>query len=92
MPPRVMLEGVYVQRAWGGEYGGINQPGATIRGCLAVTPGERLNVEACQNGSYAGKATFGGGGPDGLPPPVVSRAGADTRVPAAPATFVRGKS
>ncbi len=36
MPPRVMLEGgVYVQRAWGGEYGGINQPGATIRGLFA---------------------------------------------------------
>ena len=51
MPPRVMLEGIYVQRAWGGEYGGINRAGATIRGLFARTPGERLYVEAGQNGS-----------------------------------------
>ena len=31
VPSGVMLEGVYVQGAWGGAYGGINQAGATVR-------------------------------------------------------------
>jgi hypothetical protein len=77
VPSGVMLEGVYVQGAWGGAYGGINQAGATVRALLPVTPGERLYVEVGQNGSYGGKATFGGGGAAGSPPPVVSGAGGE---------------
>jgi hypothetical protein len=69
VPSGVLLEGVYVQGAWGGELGGTGQAGATIRGYLPVTPGEQFFVEVGQNGSYGGKATFGGGGAAGSPPP-----------------------
>lgn len=77
VPSGVMLEGVYVQGAWGGAYGGINQAGATVRALVPVTPGERLYVEVGQNGSYGGKATFGGGGAAGPPPQVVSGTGGE---------------
>jgi hypothetical protein len=72
VPSGVVLEGVYVQGAWGSENGDFGQAGANLRGLLPVRPGERLYVEVGQNGSYNGKATFGGGGAAGAAPPVVA--------------------
>ena len=69
VPGGVTLLGVGVQGAWGGINGGVGQAGQGIEGYLRVTPGAKLYAEVGQNGSYAGRATFGGGGAAGTPPP-----------------------
>jgi hypothetical protein len=68
----VLVVGVAVQGAWGGEDNGIGQQGQGITGYLRVAPGQALFAEVGQNGSYGGGVTFGGGGAAGKPPPTIS--------------------
>jgi len=72
VPSGVVVVGVAVQGAWGGEDNDVGQQGEGITGYLTVVPGQTLFAEVGQNGGYGGGASFGGGGAAGTPPPTIS--------------------
>ncbi len=74
VPSGVLVVGVAVQGAWGGESNNVGQQGEGITGYLTVRPGRTVFAEVGQNGGYDGGATFGGGGAAGAPPPTLSGA------------------
>ncbi len=74
IPSGVLVVGVAVQGAWGGESNNVGQQGEGITGYLTVRPGQTMFAEVGQNGGYDGGATFGGGGAAGAPPPTLSGA------------------